>query len=315
MLPSALYAKLAFSHEPETGKIVKAQEFYPGEQHAFINEGSSHCVPSLNTTMSPLANRNVILPALVLVVLTISGTDAAGRYHIRLVNNCGFSVWPAWFHSGNQSQICPGGTLLEPTQEYSFFPSALWSGYFWARTGCSFNKTTGHGPCDTGGCNESLGCKAPGKSPFTTAEFLPNRNNGTMKYHISFLHGFNVPIEISEHHGYNCTHLSCPCFETMESCPSELVVMSGDKKVGCQSPCEKFGDERHCCRGNFTGSACQATEYSRYFKQSCKDATTYPADRDSVQVCAMAATYVVTFCPEDTVPVPSARRTIRRAII
>ncbi|EFJ15389.1 hypothetical protein SELMODRAFT_118249 [Selaginella moellendorffii] len=171
-------------------------------------------------------------------------------------------------------------------------------------TDCIFNMTSGHGSCETGDCNGSFGCRKLGTSPITIAEFAPY-STSTLRYHVSLLKGFNVSMGFSTDNTTTipiCKSVGCPCDAT-QRCPEALNFNVKNQKIGCFSPCDLLKDDRFCCRGNFTDAACQANEYSEYFQDTCKDAVTYPNDFNNTRItCSTSSSYIITFCPDETIP-------------
>lgn len=149
-----------------------------------------------------------------------------------------------------------------------------------------------------------MDCQGPfPKSPVTL--FNLGINQGQVSYEIDLNHGFNIPVSFRPDGGslVEGGFGSCPVVDCVQDlrnvCPSQLAALnSGGVYVGCNSACDALKDDRYCCKGQFGGSACQANEYSKRFKDVCKLAHTYPADNDPpVFKCTGAMGYNVTFCP------------------
>ncbi|MBA0552862.1 hypothetical protein Golob_023638, partial [Gossypium lobatum] len=66
-----------------------------------------------------------------------------------------------------------------------------------------------------------------------------------------------------------CTRVIKCTADIVGQCPNELKVPGG-----CNGPCPMFNTEEHCCNsGN-----CGPTNFSRFFKERCPDAYSYPKD-------------------------------------
>ncbi|OWM85335.1 hypothetical protein CDL15_Pgr028122 [Punica granatum] len=73
-------------------------------------------------------------------------------------------------------------------------------------------------------------------------------------------------------------------------CPDELKIDGG-----CNGACRVFKTNEYCC--NSSGS-CGPTNYSRFFKDRCPDAYSYPRDdASSTFTCPGGTNYKVVFCP------------------
>ncbi|KAF3448528.1 hypothetical protein FNV43_RR09241 [Rhamnella rubrinervis] len=100
------------------------------------------------------------------------------------------------------------------------------------------------------------------------------------------LEGFNVPMEFSP--TSNGCSRGIKCTADMNSqCPNELRVPGG-----CHNPCTVFNTDEYCCNsGN-----CGPTNYSRYFKDRCSDAYSYPQDEQTSNfTCGGGTNYKVVF--------------------
>ncbi|KAI3976440.1 hypothetical protein MKX01_008298 [Papaver californicum] len=135
----------------------------------------------------------------------------------------------------------------------------------WGRTNCNFDGN-GRGRCQTGDCNGLLQC-----------------NNF---FDISLVDGFNVPMDFSPTGG--CRGIRCTA-DINGQCPNELRVPGG-----CNNPCTTFRTDEFCCdSGN-----CGPTYFSRFFKDRCRDAYSYPKDDStSTFTCPGGTNYRVVFCP------------------
>jgi len=151
---------------------------------------------------------------------------------------------------------------------------------------CNFNGA-GRGTCETGDCNGLLQCQAFGKPPNTLAEYALNQFNNLDFFDISLVDGFNVPMDFSPVSG-NCRGIRCAA-DINGQCPNPLRASGG-----CNNPCTVFKTDQYCCNsGN-----CSPTDYSRFFKQRCPDAYSYPKDdQTSTFTCPGGTNYRVVFCP------------------
>ncbi|ORZ11970.1 thaumatin [Absidia repens] len=163
-----------------------------------------------------------------------------------------------------------------------------WQGRFFGRNGCSGND-----------------CKvAGGDSPASLAEFTFRGAGGNDFYDLSFVDGFNLPIEIVPINGkggasgsdkYNCGKPSCP---TVPSCPDDMKLTSNGKFVGCQSACSKYGTDEYCCTGSHnTPDKCSPNSYSKAVKDDCPSAYSYAYDDSTSTYSCVAEGYNVVFCP------------------
>ncbi|KAF3448521.1 hypothetical protein FNV43_RR09234 [Rhamnella rubrinervis] len=221
--------------------------------------------------------QNLSMFTLLLLLLTIPYAKAA-TFEVR--NNCGHTVWAA--------AVPGGGRRLDRGQTWSFNVNAGTTGArIWARTGCNFNGG-GRGRCLTGDCGGIQQCTSHGQSPSTLAEYSLNQENNLDSFDVSLVEGFNVPMEFSPT-SIGCTR-GIKCTADMNSqCPNELRVPGG-----CHNPCTVFNTDQYCCNsGN-----CGPTNYSRYFKDRCSDAYSYPQDEQTSNfTCGGGTNYKVVFCP------------------
>ncbi|XP_059661732.1 protein P21-like [Cornus florida] len=195
-----------------------------------------------------------------------------------VVNNCPYVVW-AGAKPG-------GGRRLDHGQTWDItVPAGTQGGRVWPRTGCNFDAS-GRGKCNTGDCNGLLECNAYGVPPNTLAEYGLNQYMNQDFYDISLVDGFNVPMEFSPT-ANGCPHLRCTA-DIVGQCPNELKALGG-----CNNPCTVFKTDRYCCNsGN-----CGPTEYSKFFKDRCPDAYSYPKDDTATKGCPGGTNYRVVFCP------------------
>ncbi|XP_062203385.1 thaumatin-like pathogenesis-related protein 4 [Phragmites australis] len=138
----------------------------------------------------------------VLLVLLAAFTASASAATFSIVNNCGFTVWPAAIPVG-------GGLQLNPGQMWTLnVPAGTSSCRIWGRTGCSFNG--GSGSCQTGDCAGALSCTLSGQPPATLAEF--SIGGATDSYDISVIDGYNLAMDFSCSNGdaIRCRNSGCP---------------------------------------------------------------------------------------------------------
>ncbi|KAL3499380.1 hypothetical protein ACH5RR_038473 [Cinchona calisaya] len=162
-------------------------------------------------------------------------------------------------------------------------------GRIWARTNCIFNNT-GRGSCQTGDCNVVLQCKTYGLPPNTVVEYALDQHNNLDFLDISLVDGFNVPIELSQLSSGCTGGIRCTA-DINGECPDELRAPGG-----CNNPCAVFKTNQYCC--DAPGGNCGPTNYSRFFKNRCPSAYSYPKDDpSSTFTCSRGSNYRVVFCP------------------
>ncbi|KAJ4952133.1 hypothetical protein NE237_028965 [Protea cynaroides] len=156
----------------------------------------------------------------------------------------------------------------------------------WGRTNCNFDRN-GQGSCDTSDCGK-LQCDGYGSPPNTLAEFALNQYHNLDYFDISLVDGFNIPMNFSPTLCNNCKDIRCTA-DINGECLEELKTQGG-----CNNPCTVYKTDEYCC----TSGSCSATDYSRFFKQRCPDAYSYPKDDPtSLFACATGTNYRVVFCP------------------
>ncbi|RVW16406.1 Thaumatin-like protein [Vitis vinifera] len=102
---------------------------------------------------------------------------------------------------------------------------------------------------------------------------------------ISLVDGFNIPMDFSGCRGIQCS------VDINGQCPSELKAPGG-----CNNPCTVFKTNEYCCTDG--PGSCGPTTYSKFFKDRCPDAYSYPQDdKTSLFTCPSGTNYKVTFCP------------------
>ncbi|KAK9085747.1 LOW QUALITY PROTEIN: hypothetical protein Sjap_026158 [Stephania japonica] len=158
----------------------------------------------------------------------------------------------------------------------------------WARTNCNFDDS-GCGHCETGNC--VLECRGYGQPPNTLAEYALNQFNNLDFFDISLIDGFNVPMDFSPT-GSGCRGIRSGA-DINGQCPGDLRAPEG-----CNNPCAVYKTDQFCCTGSFNRDDCPPTDKSRFFKDRCRDAYSYPKDdRCSTFICPGGTNYRVVFCP------------------
>ncbi|KAK2977063.1 hypothetical protein RJ640_001631 [Escallonia rubra] len=208
-----------------------------------------------------------------------------------LLNKCNRTIWPGILPRPGFPGLMNGGLELKPLRSISIPAPRGWSGHFWARDGCIFNRF-GKGNCTAGDCGGLLSCAGVrGAQPITLAEFGPG-------YGISLVDGYNIPISISPLGGLgNCAKIRCALPKFNLQCPTELQVRRNGQPAGCMSACMAFDKPAFCCTDAFNDSKlCQPTRYSKLFKGFCPTASTYRDDTATSNFMCKGADYLVSFC-------------------
>ncbi|KAK8608034.1 hypothetical protein V6N13_023470 [Hibiscus sabdariffa] len=131
-------------------------------------------------------------------------------------------------------------------------------------------------------------CKGYGQPPNTLAEYSLKQYANLDYIDISNIDGFNVPMEFSSN-SPGCTRVIRCTADIVRQCPNKLKVSGG-----CNGPCPVFKTEKYCCNSG----KCGPTNFSRFFKQRCPDAYSYPKDDPtSLFTCPTGTNYKVIFCP------------------
>ncbi|CAI9784553.1 unnamed protein product [Fraxinus pennsylvanica] len=227
--------------------------------------------------MNSFISISISIFILSLYALFFHCTNAA-TFDIR--NNCPFTVWAA--------AVPGGGRQLGRGQTWRINVAAgTTAARIWARTGCSFDGS-GRGRCQTGDCNGLYQCQGYGAPPNTLAEYALNQYNNLDFFDISLVDGFNVPMEFSPTSGRCSRGIHCAA-DINSQCPNELRAPGG-----CNNACTVFKSDQYCCNSG----SCSETYYSRFFKDRCRDAYSYPKDdQTSTFTCPGGTNYRVVFCP------------------
>ncbi|XP_010275299.1 PREDICTED: protein P21-like [Nelumbo nucifera] len=194
-------------------------------------------------------------------------------------NQCPYTVWAA---------ASPGGgRRLEPGQSWTLNVAAGTAGArIWGRTNCNFDGS-GRGWCQTGDCGGLLQCQGYGSPPNTLAEFALNQFMNLDFFDISLVDGFNIPMDFSPTSG-GCRGIKCTA-DIIGQCPAQLRAPGG-----CNNPCTVYKTDEYCCNSG----SCGPTPLSRFFKERCPDAYSYPKDDPtSTFTCPGGTNYRVIFCP------------------
>ncbi|XP_058220882.1 pathogenesis-related thaumatin-like protein 3.5 [Rhododendron vialii] len=216
-----------------------------------------------------------------------------------LQNRCTYTVWPGTLSGNGAAVLGGGGFQLAPGGSSEFPAPPGWSGRFWARTGCKFDRS-GNGSCLTGDCG-GLMCVGGGAPPVTLVEFTiaSGGKNDKDFYDVSLVDGYNVGMGVrpSSNGAGDCQYAGCVA-DLNGNCPQELQVMSSGAVVACKSACEAFDTPEFCCTGDHaTPGTCSPTRYSEMFKNACPTAYSYAYD-DASSTCTCAGSdYLITFCP------------------
>ncbi|KAF6209722.1 hypothetical protein GE061_015471 [Apolygus lucorum] len=241
--------------------------------------------------------------------------------HIKLYNNCPYTVWPGIQGIPGKGQPERGGFVLEARRTHILNMAPNWSGKIWARTHCDES-----GYCKTGDCRNRIQCNGAGGFPPHSLVEITFGVRGLDFYDVSLVEGFNVPIQIEPTDGFRKTiggRFDCKpagCHADLNSspfishfryrslclnsiCPKQLAVKSGRNTIACMSACLKFNTNEYCCRGlssEYCNSSLWPINYPGIFERACPDAYSYPYDDGtSVFTCQgdPATNYRLVFCP------------------
>lgn len=223
-------------------------------------------------------SHNLSLFFTLLFTLYVTFTHAAT---FDIVNQCSYTVW-AGASPGGGRQLTTGQTWTITVNPGTTMAR------IWGRTNCNFDAN-GQGRCETGDCNGVLECQGYGSPPNTLAEFALNQPNNLDYVDISLVDGFNIPMDFSPTTSV-CRGLRCSA-DINGQCPAELKAPGG-----CNNPCTVFKTNEYCCTDG--PGSCGPTTFSRFFKERCPDAYSYPQDDPtSLFTCPAGTNYRVVFCP------------------
>ncbi|CAL9030017.1 unnamed protein product [Prunus brigantina] len=215
-----------------------------------------------------------------IICITLCFPTSTNAAHFDIQNKCPFTVWAA---------ASPGGgRQLNSGESWPLDVSSGTTGArIWARTGCSFDGA-GRGSCQTGDCGGVLQCQGYGQPPNTLAEYALNQFNNLDFFDISLVDGFNVPMDFSPTDNGCTKGIQCTA-DINGQCPNELKAPGG-----CNNPCTVFKTDQYCCNSG----SCTPTDFSKFFKDRCPDAYSYPKDdQTSTFTCPSGTNYKVVFCP------------------
>lgn len=227
-----------------------------------------------------------------LYTLWYSGVFSDVTFHFE--NICSHSIWRASNPSMGDLEPELGPEIYE-----IFNMDDHYSGSIWARTECTTNADD-YFSCETGDCR--LGTRECADTtpnyPVTLLNF--NVNESIVSYEISLIHGQNIFVNIKPVGGTlldgsgPCPVVTCN-MDFGNVCPPSLIAYNANGfYVGCNSACDVFKDDEHCCNGN----NCQLDEYTLKFKQQCPNAHIYSGDnKPPMYQCKGAESYDITFCP------------------
>lgn len=211
------------------------------------------------------------------------------------VNKCEYTVWPGILANAGSPTLDTTGFELPEEGSRSFQAPTGWSGRFWGRTGCKFDRS-GSGSCQTGDCGSNqVECNGAGAAPPATLAEFTLGTGGSDFYDVSLVDGYNLAmiVEVSGGSGL-CATTGC-VNDLNQQCPSELRVESGQ---GCRSACEAFRSPEYCCSGAYnTPATCKPSVYSQMFKMACPRSYSYAYDDPTSTFTCAGADYTVTFCP------------------
>ncbi|KAG5225823.1 pathogenesis related protein [Salix suchowensis] len=199
-----------------------------------------------------------------------------------------FSLFPCFLLLAHFLTLSNAATFEVRNQcPYTVWAAAVPGGGRRLDRGQSWTITVGAGTKQARDCNGLLQCQAFGQPPNTLAEYALNQFNNMDFFDISLVDGFNVPMDFSPVSG-KCRGIRCAA-DINGQCPNQLRAPGG-----CNNPCTVFKTDQYCCNSG----SCVATNFSRFFKQRCADAYSYPKDdQTSTFTCPGGTNYRVVFCP------------------
>ncbi|KAL3630286.1 hypothetical protein CASFOL_023270 [Castilleja foliolosa] len=217
-----------------------------------------------------------------------------------LQNKCKETIWPGIQSGDGKHLLSNGGLELKQGQTATIVGPNGWSGRFWARTGCIFDRSGQIGSCTTGDCGSLVGCGGRGGAPpVSLLEFTLDSPEDF--YDVSLVDGFNLPISIVPSGGSgNCSAVICSSNLNLE-CPEKLQVRGGNsgggEVVACKSACLAFGEDKYCCTGEYNSpKLCKPSNYSEVFKRACPTSYSYPYDDTTSTFTCKGPNYSIIFC-------------------
>ncbi|KAI8071696.1 thaumatin [Gongronella butleri] len=181
-------------------------------------------------------------------------------------------------------------STLAKGQNKTYSQASNWSGRFFGREYCQGTN------CTTAGA----------AAPASLAEFTFGGYGGNDFYDVSFVDGYNIPMEISPFGATNGTatqgkyNCGSPACATLPSCPDNFKTYdSQGHYIGCQSACSNQQTDAYCCTGaNNTPQTCSRNSYAQQVKNVCPDVYTYAYDDPTSTFSCKAQGYDVIFCPK-----------------
>ncbi|KAL8188655.1 hypothetical protein R6Q57_029675 [Mikania cordata] len=211
------------------------------------------------------------------------------------INKCDYTVWPGILANAGSPALDTTGFELPEDSSRTFQAPTGWSGRFWARTACKFDRS-GAGSCQTGDCGSGqVECNGAGAAPPATLAEFTLGTGGSDFYDVSLVDGYNIAMIVEASGGSGlCATTGCVS-DLNQQCPSELRAESGQ---GCRSACEAFGSPEYCCSGAYnTPATCKPSVYSEMFKSACPRSYSYAYDDPTSTFTCAGADYTMTFCP------------------
>ncbi|KAF5753045.1 Pathogenesis-related thaumatin superfamily protein [Tripterygium wilfordii] len=240
--------------------------------------------------MSPFSFFHHCCTLLTFIILFNSKGISGTKFNF--VNKCDYTVWPGIYGS---PKLDSTGFELSKGSSRSFQAPTGWSGRFWGRTDCNFDKT-GRGTCATGDCGSGqVECNGlTAVPPATLAEFTLGSGSQDF-YDVSLVDGYNLPMMVDVSGGSG-TCSATGCVEDLNRhCPAELKADGGG---ACKSACGAFGSPEYCCSGAYDSpSTCKPSIYSEMFKSACPRSYSYAYDDATSTFTCTGADYTITFCP------------------
>lgn len=221
---------------------------------------------------------------LVTLFTTLAGMSAVmcaptDGVSITVKNNCDQSIQVNQLTNQNASP--DKSSIVAAGSSTSINVASTWGGRIWARGSC-----TGDSDCQVG-------------APASLAEFLMGGAAGKDYYDVSFVDGFNLPIQISTDSGSGSgAECGSPTCSALPTCADELQYKdSTGNVVACKSACSAFGTDEYCCTGSYGRGVCAASKYSLQIKSACPDVYSYANDDSTSMYACQSTGYTVTFCP------------------
>lgn len=250
-----------------------------------------------------------------LAVAMVTAPLAAQTRQFTIKNSCSETVWlagagtptPVFNGSSGGLEMLPGASVVTTV------PVPWTAGRFWGRRNCTFDST-GKGSCATGDCGGLLHCTHTGAGNTTLAEFtLTGATTGSDNYDVSLVDAFDFPvsIQVDDPTPSHCVNPACQV-DLRTLCPADQQNKdSAGNVIGCKSLCGKFSTPNYCCGGPYgVPGACNNVSWDTNFrgsvvKNACPSVYGYAYDDASSDFgCHPPAApgYVITFCPDSSVP-------------